>query len=159
MQFEESLGVKVFGVQAISLLPDLLQLVLAALQMHREKSEQTRQPVDLLHRQIAKLLTCESTGSTYGVVDFGVVGVLLLHLLIVLLLLFSLVLIERLQVFPPVVLLHHFIFFEFVVPLFVVVLQVFGGLGLKRKQQVKAAAATLRFKYGELVLEDLSSNH
>lgn len=36
MQFEEGLGVKVFRVQAISFLPHLLQLILAALQNKRE---------------------------------------------------------------------------------------------------------------------------
>lgn len=69
-----------------------------------------------------------STGRTHRVVDFRVVGVLLFHLLVVLLLFFPLILVQRLQVFPSVVLLHHFIPFELVMPLFVVVLQILGGL-------------------------------
>lgn len=36
MQFEEGLGVKVLRVQAISFLPHLLQLILAALQNKRK---------------------------------------------------------------------------------------------------------------------------
>lgn len=64
----------------------------------------------------------------YRVVDFGVVGVLLPHLLVVLLLLHALLLAHPLQTFPPVVLLHHLVSLELVVPVLVEVLQVFGRL-------------------------------
>lgn len=83
-------------------------------------------------------MTSPSTGHTYWVVDFRVVGVLLFHLLIVLLLLFSLILIQRFQVLPSVMLLHHFISFEFVMSLFVIVLQIFGGLDGKKKKKMKS---------------------
>lgn len=80
-------------------------------------------------------MTSASTGHTYWVVDLRVVGMLLFHLLIVLLLFFSLILIQRFQVFLSVMLLHHFISFEFVMSLFVIVLQIFGGLDGKRKRK------------------------
>lgn len=120
------------------------------------KSEETRQQVAFPHSLLTEPMKCEWTSHTYRVVDFGVVSVLLLHLLIVLLLFFPLVLIQRLQVFPSVVFLHHFIPFELVVPLFVVVLQVFGGLDLKRKHIIKSAHPTvvvLTSKFSELALK------
>lgn len=80
-------------------------------------------------------MTSASTGHTYWVVDLRVVGMLLFHLLIVLLLFFSLILIQRFQVFLSVMLLHHFISFEFIMSLFVIVLQIFGGLDGKRKRK------------------------
>lgn len=66
--------------------------------------------------------------SSHRVVDLGVVRVLLLHLVVVLLLLPALILVQRLQVLPPVVLLHHLVLLELLVPLLVKVLQVVSGL-------------------------------
>ena len=65
---------------------------------------------------------------TNRVVDFRVVSMLLPHLLIVLLFFLSVILIQCFQVFPSVVLFHHFISLELIVSLFVVVLQIFSGL-------------------------------
>lgn len=61
-------------------------------------------------------------------VDFRVVSVLLPHLLIVLLFFLSIVIVQCFQVFPSVVLFHHFISLELIMSLFVVVLQIFSGL-------------------------------
>lgn len=135
VQFEESLGIKVFRVQAISFLPDLPQLILAALQNATRKRWEDKTVQTVSSFATAKLMTSASIGHTYWVVDLRVVGMLLFHLLIVLLLFFSLILIQRFQVFLSVMLLHHFISFEFVMSLFVIVLQIFGGLDGKRKRK------------------------
>ncbi len=74
---------------------------------------------------------------THRVVDFRVVSMLLLHLLVVLLLSLSFVLVQCLQVFPPVVLFHHFIPLELIVSLFVIVLQIFSGLDAERKKKLQ----------------------
>lgn len=71
---------------------------------------------------------------THWVVDFRVVSMLLPHLLIVLLLFPSFLLIQRFQVFPSVVLFHHFVPFELVMSLFVIVLQIFCGLDARKIQ-------------------------
>lgn len=70
---------------------------------------------------------------TYWVVDFRMVSMLFPHLLIVLLLSLSFIIIQRLQVFPSVVLFHHFILLELLMPLFVIVLQIFSGLNVGTK--------------------------
>ena len=69
---------------------------------------------------------------SYWMVDFGMVGVLLLHLVVVLLLLLPLLLVQSLQVLLPVVLLQHLVLLELLVPLLVKVLQVVGGLDENR---------------------------
>lgn len=158
VQFEESLGIKVFRVQAISFLPDLPQLILAALQNATRKRWEDKTAQTLSSFAIAKLMTSASTGHTYWVVDLRVVGMLLFHLLIVLLLFFSLILIQRFQVFLSVMLLHHFISFEFVMSLFVIVLQIFGGLDGKRKRKSKSAHSTLVFLKSKFRVLD-SMNH
>lgn len=62
-------------------------------------------------------------------VDFGMLAVLLLQLLQSLLLSLPLLLIQALQIFPPLVFFQHLIALELLVPLSIVVLQVLGGLG------------------------------
>lgn len=71
---------------------------------------------------------CPRTSITYWVVDFRVVGMLLLHLLIVLLFFPPLLVVQCFQVFSSVVFFHHFVLLELLVPLFVIVLQIFSGL-------------------------------
>ena len=65
-------------------------------------------------------------------IDFWMVCMLLLHFVIVLFLLFPLLLVQSLQVLLSVVLLQHFILLELLVPLFVKVLEIVGGLDYKR---------------------------
>ena len=61
-------------------------------------------------------------------INFGMVSVFLFHLLVVLLFLLAVLLIHALQMFPPLVLLHHLISLELVVAVLVKILQVFGRL-------------------------------
>lgn len=62
---------------------------------------------------------------TYRVVNFGMVGVLLLHLFIVLLLFLPVLLVHRFQALPPLVLLRHLILLELIVAFLVIVFQIF----------------------------------
>ena len=68
---------------------------------------------------------------SYRVVNFWMFCVFLSHLLVVQLLLLALLLIQILQMFPPLVLLHHLVPLELVVAVLVKVLQVFGRLRIK----------------------------
>lgn len=72
---------------------------------------------------------------THRVIDFRVIGVLLLHLLVVLFLFPPLLVVQRLQVLPSVVFFHHFILFELIVSFFIVILQVVCGL-VERKNKM-----------------------
>lgn len=65
---------------------------------------------------------------TYRMIDFRVIGVLLLHLFVMLLFFLPVLLAEGLQVLAPLVLLHHFVLLELLVTFFVVVLQILCGL-------------------------------
>lgn len=61
-------------------------------------------------------------------IDFRVIGVLLLHLFVMLLFLLPVLLAEGLQVLTTLVLLHHFVLLELLMTFFVVVLQILRGL-------------------------------
>ena len=69
-------------------------------------------------------------------IDFWMVGMLLLHFVIVLFLLLPLLLVQSLQVLLSVVLLQHFILLELLVSLLVKVLEIVGGLDYKRGQHM-----------------------
>lgn len=66
-------------------------------------------------------------------VDFGMLGVLLSHLLVALLLLPALLLTHGVQPLLPLVRLQHLVLLELVVAALVVVLQVVGRLQLENK--------------------------
>lgn len=70
----------------------------------------------------------EARDPTYRMVDFGVIGMLLLQLFVMLLLLLPVLLTEGLQVLAALVFLHHLVLLELLVPLFVEVLQILRGL-------------------------------
>lgn len=61
-------------------------------------------------------------------VDFGVIGVFLLHLFVMLLFFLPALIIQCLQELSSLVLLHHFIALKFLVPLLVKILQVTRSL-------------------------------
>lgn len=61
-------------------------------------------------------------------IDFWVIGVLLLHLFVMLLLFLPALLVEGLQVLTALVLLHHLVPLELLVTLLVEILQILRGL-------------------------------
>lgn len=61
-------------------------------------------------------------------IDFRVIGVLLLHLFVMLLFFLPALLVQGLQVLATLVLLHHFVPLELLVTFFVVILQILRGL-------------------------------
>ena len=69
---------------------------------------------------------------TYWMVDFGRVGMFLLHRLVMLLLLLPPFIVQSLQVFLSIVLLQHLVFLKLLMALLVKVFQVICGLVKRR---------------------------
>lgn len=82
---------------------------------------------------------------TYRVIDFRVIGVLLLHLLVVLFLFPPLVIVQRLQVLPSVVFFHHFILLELIMSFFIVILQVVRCLVERKNKMDMEQISTLSY--------------
>lgn len=118
MKFEEGFGVELLRVEAVRLLPDLLQLSNAALKTDTQLRDGGISVASRGHTQLG----------TDRNVDLRVLPMFLLQLLLSLLLVLPLLLIQTLQVLTSLVLLQHLVAFELLVSLRVVVLQVFGGL-------------------------------
>lgn len=76
----------------------------------------------------------------YRSVDFGVLAMFVLQLLQALLLLLPLLLVQTLQVLAPFVLFQHLVALELLVPLSVVVFQVFGGLQSRGSRKIMITA-------------------
>lgn len=120
VQLEERFGVELLRVESVRFLPDLPQLSHAAL----NTAQETRQGAS---RRLPSERRCGDWCPDWSV-DFGVLPVFLLQLLQSPLLPLPLLLVQALQVLPPLVLLQHLVAFELLVSLSVVVLQVLGSL-------------------------------
>lgn len=125
MKFEEGFRVELLWIQSIRFLPDLSQLINTPLSVKNSESDHSSPP---------HFVTNANMDVLYRSIDFGVLAVFLFQLLDPFLLFLPLLLVQTLQVLPPLVLLQHLVAFELLVSLCVVVLQVLGGLGGQTKQ-------------------------